>query len=371
MNMDILVVDDDEVLRRELSEWLSREGHDVRTADSGEEAVKMVKNRDFNLLFTDLKMPNMGGMELLKAVRKVRPNLHTVMITAYGTIDTAVEAMKIGADDYICKPFEVEQLQSVIENMGKTIEFEEQIKRIGLAEETKSRDPFEFFGSMIRDGKALCITQQNPKMIKGKYGLQDVSMLWLNPNETCDSCLHPKNIYELKLTINGFFKENPKGVVLLDGIEVLIEHHSWDIVRKFISDVSNVALHEPSHLIISIKPDRIEESTLAELKRLLSRHYIQRISESLSSPIRRHILRFLSYQGSSNFTGILRELKLKDPPKLSFHLKKLVNDRIVQKDTKKGYSLTNRGKNVAEYLSTLEDEVILNAQKNVSLILSF
>jgi DNA-binding response OmpR family regulator len=368
MSMNILVVDDDEVLRRELSKWLSREGNDVTSAGSGATAVEMVKNQDFNLIFTDLKMPGMSGMDVLKAVKKLRPNVHMVIITAYGTIDTAVEAMKIGADDFICKPFEMEQLQSVIRNVGKTIEFEKQIKRINLVEEQKSKDPFEFFKSVVRDGKGLCITQQNPKNIRKRYDLQNISMLWLTPDQTGGSCIHPKKIYELKLTINSFFMDNPGGAVFFDGIEALIKESSWEIVRKFIQEVSNTALNNKSRFVISTKPHVIEGSELAELKHLISKPYIQLMSESFSSPIRRDIVRFLSHHGSSSFTRILKEVKLKDAPKLSFHLKRMTNDRILQKTEKKGYTLTIRGKSAAEFLTTMEKEAISSVQNNVFLI---
>ena len=306
MGMNILVVDDDEVLRNELSEWLKREGHDVKSAGSGEAAVEMMKNQDFKLMFTDLKMSGMSGMEVLKVVKELKPNVHMVMITAYGTIDTAVEALKIGADDYITKPFELEQLQSVVRDVGKTIELEKHVKSMETAEDRRFKDPFEFFKSEVRENNGLCITRKNPEMIRERYDLQGISVLWLTSEESCDLCIHPKNIYGLKLDINGFFKENPESVVLLEGLEALIEQHSWDIVSKFIKDILNVSIYCSSRLIISVKPDQIEEKTLTELNHLISNPYIQLISESLSSPFRRHILRFLYDKGSSSFSGILR-----------------------------------------------------------------
>lgn len=369
MDMNILVVDDDDVLRRELSEWLSQEGYVTKSAGSGQEAVDMVQNQDFNLILTDLKMPGMSGMELLKAVKRLRPNARMVMITAYGTIDTAVEAMKVGADDYICKPFEMEQLRSVLDNVAKTIEFERQIEGLKTPLEAKSRDPYEFFKSALRGNRGLVITPQDPREIRERHDFQNVSLLWLTPDETRDSCIHPKNLYGLKLIITSFYTENPEGVVLIEGIEGLIEQHSWEIVKKFISEIINKTNHEPSQLIFSMNPNRMKEGVIRELKYMIGGPYIQLISESLSSPIRRNILRFLSQSESSSFTGILKELQLMEAPKLSFHLKKLVKDRMVSKDKKEGYSLTERGKSVVEYLSALENEIIFNMQKNVSLIL--
>lgn len=369
MSMNILVVDDDELLRNELSEWLTREGYDATSTGSGETAVDMVKTQDFNLILTDLKMPGMNGLDVLKAVKKIRPSVHMIMITAYGTIDTAVEAMKIGADDYICKPFEMDQMRSVIENMISEIEFEKRVKRMEKAEEPGKRDPFELFKSLVKDDEGMCITVQEPETIKERYDLKNLTIFQLTSKEG-DSFIHPKNVYDLKLLINGFFSEHPAGVVLFDGLEIIIEHHSWDVARKFISDVLKDTPLEPSRLIISIKAEHIEDRILTALKRLIASPYTQLISESLSSPIRRDTVKFLSFQDSSSFSGILNELDIKDAPKLSFHLKRLVNDRILTKDAKKIYSLTDRGKSVAHFLVLLERESMGDVQNNILLISS-
>ena len=130
MSMKILIVDDDKVLRNELAEYLTREGHEVQSVDSGKEALKMVRKKDYKLLFTDLKMPGMNGIDVLREVKKLRPNIHMVKITGYGTIDSAVEAMKIGADDYIRKPFEMDQLCSIIDDISKSFEFEKRFDEV-------------------------------------------------------------------------------------------------------------------------------------------------------------------------------------------------------------------------------------------------
>jgi CheY-like chemotaxis protein len=369
MTMKILIVDDDDVLRSELAEYLIREGHDVQSAESGSAALSMVKKKDYKLIFTDLKMPGMNGMDVLREVKKLRPNIHMVMITGYGTIDSAVEAMKIGADDYIRKPFEMGQLKSIIDNVMKGMEFERQLERIGIMKEEGKKDPFEMFKSAAQGRNGLCISSQDPKTLKKKYDLGNISWIWLNSKEECDFCIPPKNIYDLKLAIRSFFKENPQSVILLEGTEVLLEHHSWDIVQKFIKDLLN-DLTESSRLIISIKPGQVMEKGIMDLNRMISNPYIQLISEILSSPIRRHILGYMSIQRSSSFSEILRETKIKDAPKLSFHLRKLVNDKMLSKDENKGYTLTERGKEVAEYLSALEKNATSNMQNNVSLILS-
>ncbi len=104
----ILVVDDELSVRDSLKEWLEEEGFSVAMAASGFEALEMLTTEPFQLMLTDIKMPEMDGVELLKRAREISPDLCILMMTAYATVETAVEAMKIGALDYLIKPFEPE-----------------------------------------------------------------------------------------------------------------------------------------------------------------------------------------------------------------------------------------------------------------------
>jgi len=106
----ILVVDDERIIRDSLKEWLEDEGFTVDTAESGLAALEKLGQDFFNLMLTDIKMPGMDGVELLKAAKEVSPDLCVLMMTAFATVETAVEAMKIGALDYLVKPFDPETL---------------------------------------------------------------------------------------------------------------------------------------------------------------------------------------------------------------------------------------------------------------------
>ncbi len=108
---ELLIVDDEKLVREFLSETLSQAGYAVRTAENGEAALKEISDREFDLIFTDVKMPQLSGIELLKAVRQSSPFTSVVVITAYGTVADAVEAMKLGAFDYLPKPFTPEHIE--------------------------------------------------------------------------------------------------------------------------------------------------------------------------------------------------------------------------------------------------------------------
>lgn len=110
----VLVVDDEKVIRGILSDFLTTEGLVVRTAENGEAALAELQQRSYNLVISDLKMPRMGGLELLEAINRLQLPVLTIIITGFGTVETAIEAMKRGAYDYVLKPFKVEDIVHIV-----------------------------------------------------------------------------------------------------------------------------------------------------------------------------------------------------------------------------------------------------------------
>jgi DNA-binding NtrC family response regulator len=111
----ILIVDDQEMMRDSLAATLAREGHEIVAAGDGPAAISRLEGSRFDLLITDLKMPRMTGIELLTEARKLRPEMPVVMMTAFATVQTAVEAMRLGAYDYIQKPFDGDEIKILID----------------------------------------------------------------------------------------------------------------------------------------------------------------------------------------------------------------------------------------------------------------
>jgi DNA-binding NtrC family response regulator len=105
-----MVVDDELIVRESLAAWLEKEGAAVDRAESGEQALDLMEGNLYDILFVDIKMPGMGGFGLLERVKKFFPTTVVVIITAYGTVEHAVEAMKLGANDFLVKPFDPEGL---------------------------------------------------------------------------------------------------------------------------------------------------------------------------------------------------------------------------------------------------------------------
>ncbi|OHB25692.1 MAG: Fis family transcriptional regulator [Desulfuromonadaceae bacterium GWC2_58_13] len=114
-NPKILVVDDEAVIREGIRRILEKEGYQVEPKSSGRVALERLQEEDFDLVITDLKMPGMGGLELLKAIRILQPDVPVILITGYSTVETAVEAMKNGAFDYLAKPFTPGQISEKVQ----------------------------------------------------------------------------------------------------------------------------------------------------------------------------------------------------------------------------------------------------------------
>ncbi|HET9131145.1 MAG TPA: sigma-54 dependent transcriptional regulator, partial [Terriglobia bacterium] len=112
----ILIVDDEQSLRDVLSIMLKRAGYVVTSAMDGEEAIELLNREIFDLVITDLRMPKIDGMEVLRAVKSASPETVVLIITAFATADSAVDAMKQGAYDYLTKPFQVDEVQLIIRN---------------------------------------------------------------------------------------------------------------------------------------------------------------------------------------------------------------------------------------------------------------
>lgn len=135
----ILVVDDELVIRESLHGWLKKSGYQVDTAEGGSAALAMLEKTAYDLLFLDIMMPVMSGIEVLEVVKEDYPQTLVVMITAYGSVETAVQAMKRGANDYLMKPFDPDQLSLLTEKLmqQKRIMDENIFLREQMAEATR------------------------------------------------------------------------------------------------------------------------------------------------------------------------------------------------------------------------------------------
>ena len=133
----IMVVDDEETICEALMAWFKKDGYNVETVLSGPDALNLMAAKSFDIFLVDVKMPGMDGIELLSLIKERLPDAVVIMMTAHGSIQTAVEAMKRGAGDYLCKPFDPDTLSLLMERVmaQKTLQQENVVLKERLLEQ--------------------------------------------------------------------------------------------------------------------------------------------------------------------------------------------------------------------------------------------
>jgi nitrogen regulation protein NR(I) len=164
----VLVVDDEVNLRKVLAAMLRKEGYEVAVAADGEQALAELEKNGADVVVTDLVMPKVGGLDLLKNVNATQPDVPVIIITAHGTVDSAVEAIKLGAFDYITKPFEQAEIQAVVAKAARTHTANQQnVKADGRArssiigESAQMQDIFKIIDKVAETPSTVLITGES------------------------------------------------------------------------------------------------------------------------------------------------------------------------------------------------------------------
>jgi DNA-binding NtrC family response regulator len=124
--ISILIVDDEESVRDSLYSWFMEDGYRVECAENAKKALLMLENDNFDIILADIKMPGMDGLEMLRRIKLLKTDSIVIVITAFATVDTAIQALKDGAFDYVTKPFDPDDLSHLIRNASKQIELSEE-----------------------------------------------------------------------------------------------------------------------------------------------------------------------------------------------------------------------------------------------------
>lgn len=169
----ILVVDDEIFVRDVILKFLSEQGYPVITANDGHEAIRYLRLEDISLVLTDLRMPGVDGLEVLRTAIRINPKIAVVILTAYGTLDTALEAVKEGAYDYIAKPFVMQQLLMVVRNAYNVAILMNENEKLSnhLKELYKNNETFK----TLEDSKHNVLTQDSVGRIERLQGLNIIN----------------------------------------------------------------------------------------------------------------------------------------------------------------------------------------------------
>jgi len=173
-NWPILVVDDEDVMCESMAAWLREDGYRVDTAPNGLKALELTKATDYVICFIDLKMPGMDGIETMMEIRRIRPEASVIIITAYATVDTAIQAMKEGAQEYIVKPCNPQEISMLVSRIMKfrKLQSENAILRKKLSRQYRHHD---IITKNSRMQEILALTQdiaslRSTVLIRGESG---------------------------------------------------------------------------------------------------------------------------------------------------------------------------------------------------------
>jgi len=117
--LKVLIIDDEVVFSENMAKLLNTRGYQAKTANGGEEGIQALKKETYDVVVLDLKMPGMNGIETLKKIKEINVHLQVILLTGHGCVETAMEAISLGAFDYLPKPCEVKELSEMIENSQK------------------------------------------------------------------------------------------------------------------------------------------------------------------------------------------------------------------------------------------------------------
>ncbi len=253
----IMIVDDEPLIGSSLEEALQKWNFDATLVTEGESAVEQLARQSFDMVLTDIRMPTISGMEVLEKIKKTSPSTPVVMMTAFGTIDQAVEAMKKGAYDYITKPFSLDEIKFCLEKYFKTNDMEEENNSLRRAlkekyslknfigENQKIIELTESLEIAFESDAAVFIQSENgtgKELIASAIHYNSVRKAKPFIKVNCASI--PENLIESQLfghekgaftgairTVKGVFEEAHEGTLLLDEVTEMPTHLQSKLLR--------------------------------------------------------------------------------------------------------------------------------------------
>lgn len=362
--ISILLVDDDQSLRNMLSFVLGKEGYQVEEAVSGLDALKKLKGRKYDLVISDIRMPDLNGIELLKKIKSHEEDLPVIMITAYAATHDAIEAMKLGAEDYIMKPFNLEELKIIINKSlhKKSIEKENVELKQKLSDKEKfenivGSDPkmgkiFELISTVAQTDSTVLISGESgtgkeliARAIHAKSRRSDQKFISINcgalPENLLESELfgHKKGAFtDAYQDKEGLFEAASRGTLFLDEISEMSQKMQVKVLRAIQEKVirrvgGNQEVHVDVRIITATNRDLVDSIEKGEFRSdlyyrlnvisiqvpplrerkddipMLMQYFLQRYNQKFGKSIQGFEKKVLECFASYRWPGNVRELE--------------------------------------------------------------
>jgi FixJ family two-component response regulator len=344
--MKILVADDDPTLREELASLLREDGHVVVTAADGAAALKAVDREAFEVALLDLRMPKATGLEVLHRLRVVRPETAVVMITGEGTIDTAVEAMKGGAIDFVEKPYDVEALRRTLHAVR-----EERNARAILGTVAGDESNIAQLLTDAASRKALlAVLGPSATPPSGASRVLRIEAEGRPPN-----VFAPAQLFHLNVAIDAYLSGLDRPVIFAADLALLEALHGREDIRAWIRHMSGKAGAKGGTLVLRSVDPELASGVSGEVEGAAPSEGLQGMLESLANPIRRAVVGLVFASGPVAYSAILKKNFVDSSSKLSFHLQKLQADGLLTKVDAGRYAVTDAGQRAWSIVRALSD----------------
>jgi ActR/RegA family two-component response regulator/DNA-binding HxlR family transcriptional regulator len=329
--MKILVVDDNQIFLSQMKKYLSIKNFDVDLANGGKKAIEKLQTGKYSAVVLDLKMPDLPGIEVLKWARNHQIKSHFIVVTGYGDVESAVEAMKLGAIDYIQKPFDAEKLAKLLHDV------------CGKKKKRVTPNPFIEMLKEEKHAKIILITDTNPAEFERKYDINAYKKIWLR--RIADDPL-PKIMDMMRK-----FAEEERIIMIHSGLGYFAKTYGKEKLAKYLQELNKIVTEKNAQLFIVYKSQK-EKMLLNEIYEEDIASSIDKVVRIYKNSTRRKILQLLETQQPLTYTQIMKELGIEYSSKLAFHLKTLLKMGIIEKHDK-FYFLTPHGEHMAGILDTL------------------
>lgn len=358
--MKILIVDDDTTFLDKMKKVISISfNHEITIHNDSLRAFKSISENlnEFDLIISDLKMPEMSGIELLRNIRALCDNTIFILVTGYGTIDTAIDSLKEGAFDYITKPFETEKLVSLITEVEKEVLIRKKLHLSSLLPNIEDENHLDSFlrDNVLQSPFLIISNEPNPMKLISHYNLTKATPIWLSTSYE-DHSISPSKLYSIKEKILKFATNNVEGTIIFKGLELLIELNGWQNVKNLILKIK-IELQRVNNkiqLILLINEDtNLSSVPIYETLGILSDMIVTQMIELFSHPIRNNIIMILNDNSVKTFNNLVKMLNIKSSSILAFHLNKLIEAKAILK-TESEYRLSEKGFYLAKAIILLE-----------------
>lgn len=330
--MRVLVVDDDSEFREQLVSLLQERGHTTISVPAASQATSVLEREEFDVMFTDIKTGRQSGIDLLAAVRERWPRLLVVMLTGNATVESAIQALRLGALDYLRKPIRPDQVQRVLELVSQQLA----LTRAGA----KPLDPVQYASALAMEGgyEVLLISPPPVPIVKAK-----VSHLPLDP----------ENPFRIREAVEDFVTPRQRAAVVIAAIEELLARHREEEIAALLEGI-RALLEGKGPLAVGYDPSKITATGALAVRASIVSSDARITLDSLANPVRRLVLRRLA-EGPCTFMQAMEAAHLDDTSLIAFHLRKLTESGLVTHEARERYRLTPRGKGAIKILDSIDE----------------